>query len=129
MDVPQTSCRCFPGGEVDEKEVKEDNEDVTTKEDAKPDGLVSAYWEALSELVPSLSAPCLLLATQKCVATSPPTHACCYRPYSAAAVLHRSQISISSLSNMCFLYSRSAQWTVTAMLKSNEKEQTMPFWH
>lgn len=35
------------GGEADEAQVQEDNEDVTTKEDAKPDGLVSAYWETI----------------------------------------------------------------------------------
>lgn len=36
------------GGEGEgEGEAEEDNEDVTTKEDAKPDSLVSAYWETI----------------------------------------------------------------------------------
>lgn len=37
------------GGEADEAQAQEDHEDVTTKEDAKPDGLVSAYWEAIGQ--------------------------------------------------------------------------------
>ena len=40
-------CMYCAGGEADEAQVQEDNEDVTTKEDAKPDGLVSAYWETI----------------------------------------------------------------------------------
>ena len=39
---------CTSGGEGEgEAEAEEDNEDVTTKEDAKPDSLVSAYWETI----------------------------------------------------------------------------------
>ena len=39
---------CMAGGEQQEDaEAQEDNEDVTTKEDAKPDSLVSAYWETI----------------------------------------------------------------------------------
>ncbi len=37
------------GGEADEAQAQEDHEDVTTKEDAKPDGLVSAYWETIGQ--------------------------------------------------------------------------------
>ena len=37
------------GGEADEGQAQEDHEDVTTKEDAKPDGLVSAYWETIGQ--------------------------------------------------------------------------------
>ena len=37
------------GGEADETQAQEDHEDVTTKEDAKPDGLVSAYWETIGQ--------------------------------------------------------------------------------
>ncbi|KAL3150044.1 hypothetical protein ABBQ38_013395 [Trebouxia sp. C0009 RCD-2024] len=37
-----------PSGEEDgDAQAQEDNEDVTTKEDAKPDSLVSAYWETI----------------------------------------------------------------------------------
>lgn len=36
------------GGEPDAQE-QGDHEDVTTKEDARPDGLVSAYWETIGE--------------------------------------------------------------------------------
>ena len=38
---------CAGGGEDAEAQAQEDNEDVTTKEDAKPDSLVSAYWETI----------------------------------------------------------------------------------
>ncbi len=37
------------GGEADEAQAQEDHEDVTTKEDAKPDGLVTAYWETIGK--------------------------------------------------------------------------------
>lgn len=37
------------GGEADEAQAQEDHEDVTTKEDAKPDGLVTAYWETIGQ--------------------------------------------------------------------------------
>ena len=43
-------CHCA-GGEAGNDEAEGDNEDVTTKEDAKPDGLVSAYWEAIGMLL------------------------------------------------------------------------------
>lgn len=43
------------GSEASEAAEQEDHEDVTTKEDARPDGLVSAYWETIGE-------PALLLA-------------------------------------------------------------------
>ena len=43
----------FAGGETGNDEAEGDNEDVTTKEDAKPDGLVSAYWEAIGTLLPA----------------------------------------------------------------------------
>ena len=37
------------GSEPDDAQEQGDHEDVTTKEDAKPDGLVSAYWETIGE--------------------------------------------------------------------------------
>jgi hypothetical protein len=67
-------CLCYwltvaavAGGEADEAQAQEDHEDVTTKEDAKPDGLVSAYWETIghnvmlasSEMIAACHQPCL----------------------------------------------------------------------
>ena len=42
-------CDCWLAGgeEQEDAEAQEDNEDVTTKEDTKPDSLVSAYWETI----------------------------------------------------------------------------------
>lgn len=37
------------GGEADDGQEQGDHEDVTTKEDARTDGLVSAYWETIGE--------------------------------------------------------------------------------
>ena len=45
--VLQRACREAGGEEEDDAQAQEDHEDVTTKEDAKPDSLVSAYWETI----------------------------------------------------------------------------------
>ena len=37
------------GSEPGDAQEQGDHEDVTTKEDARPDGLVSAYWETIGE--------------------------------------------------------------------------------
>lgn len=56
------------GGEADEAQAQEDHEDVTTKEDAKPDGLVSAYWETIGHKV--------MLASSETIAACHTSQAC-----------------------------------------------------
>lgn len=85
------------GGEADEAQVQEDNEDVTTKEDAKPDGLVSAYWETIGlwdMLMPAF-----------CLGAAQPENSPCAQGISTEVMLQqqclRKQIALPTASSIC----------------------------